>query len=479
MAVPASSGPLPTPPRSASVRRRTVAAAAATVATAGLVLAGLSGSAQAEGETARPSAAAPAPAPGLLKAMSRDLGLTTEQAKTRLANEADAADTVDALRRALGDSYAGAHLSGKTSARLTVATTDERERARITEAGATARVVGRDLGDLDRVLKALDRAAAKSAPEGVRVWYADVERNAVVVETATNAAAHKLLGRAGVGGDEVTLRHTDAKPRTFADLRGGDAYYMNGSGRCSIGFSVKRGTQGGFVTAGHCGTVGTSTSGYNQQAQGTFQGSTFPGRDYAWVATNSNWTPRPTVNGYGRGDVTVAGSTQAPVGASVCRSGSTTGWHCGVVEQHNTSVTYPQGTVSGVTRTTVCAEPGDSRADQLQRLLHLRRPGAGDDLRRLRQLLQRRYDVLLPRQPGAPGVRPHPGDQRRRRSHGPAHRPAGAGHLGGRHPVRRGRPGHLQRCDLPLRPGPHRPAGLEPGGRPLPVEPGVTHHPTD
>ncbi|MFF8284057.1 carbohydrate-binding protein [Streptomyces albus] len=360
MAVPASPGPLPPPPRSASVRRHTVAAAAATLATAGLVLAGLSGSAQAEGETARPSAAAPAPDPGLLKAMSRDLGLTTEQAKTRLANEADAADTVDALRRALGDSYAGAHLSGKTSARLTVATTDERERARITEAGATARVVGRDLGDLDRVLKALDRAAAKSAPEGVRVWYADVERNAVVVETATNAAAHKLLGRAGVGGDEVTLRHTDAEPRTFADLRGGDAYYMNGSGRCSIGFSVKRGTQGGFVTAGHCGTVGTSTSGYNQQAQGTFQGSTFPGRDYAWVATNSNWTPRPTVNGYGRGDVTVAGSTQAPVGASVCRSGSTTGWHCGVVEQHNTSVTYPQGTVSGVTRTTVCAEPGDS-----------------------------------------------------------------------------------------------------------------------
>ncbi|MEW2455635.1 carbohydrate-binding protein [Streptomyces albus] len=360
MAVPASSGPLPTPPRSASVRRRTVAAAAATLATAGLVLAGLSGSAQAEGETARPSAAAPAPDPGLLKAMSRDLGLTTEQAKTRLANEADAADTVDALRRALGDSYAGAHVSGKTSARLTVATTDERERARITEAGATARVVGRDLGDLDRVLKALDRAAAKSAPEGVRVWYADVERNAVVVETATNAAARKLLGRAGVGGDEVTLRHTDAEPRTLADLRGGDAYYMNGSGRCSIGFSVKRGTQGGFVTAGHCGTVGTSTSGYNQQAQGTFQGSTFPGRDHAWVATNSNWTPRPTVNGYGRGDVTVAGSTQAPVGGSVCRSGSTTGWHCGVVEQHNTSVTYPQGTVSGVTRTTVCAEPGDS-----------------------------------------------------------------------------------------------------------------------
>ncbi|WP_157877765.1 carbohydrate-binding protein, partial [Streptomyces kanamyceticus] len=45
---------------------------------------------------------------------------------------------------------------------------------------------------------------------------------------------------------------------------------------------------------------------------------------------------------------------------SICRSGSTTGWHCGTISQHNTSVTYPEGTISGVTRTTVCAEPGDS-----------------------------------------------------------------------------------------------------------------------
>jgi streptogrisin C len=48
------------------------------------------------------------------------------------------------------------------------------------------------------------------------------------------------------------------------------------------------------------------------------------------------------------------------VGSSVCRSGSTTGWHCGTVQQLNTSVTYQEGTVSGVTRTSVCAEPGDS-----------------------------------------------------------------------------------------------------------------------
>src|SRR5690606_2147102 len=58
--------------------------------------------------------------------------------------------------------------------------------------------------------------------------------------------------------------------------------------------------------------------------------------------------------------VEVTGSVQALVGASVCRSGSTTGWHCGTIEQHDTSVSYAEGLVDGLTRTTVCAEPGDS-----------------------------------------------------------------------------------------------------------------------
>ncbi|MCK2143345.1 alpha-lytic protease prodomain-containing protein [Streptomyces sp. WAC00276] len=193
------------------------------------------------------------------------------------------------------------------------------------------------------------------------LWYVDTTASRVVLQAADRAAADRFAADAGVDRALVKVVRASEEPRTYADLRGGDAYYMNGSGRCSVGFPVKRGaSQAGFVTAGHCGTVGTTTTGVNQQAQGTFQGSTFPGRDYAWVATNANWTPRNLVNGYGNADVTVAGSTQALVGASICRSGSTTGWRCGTVQQLNTSVTYPQGTVSGVTRTSVCAEPGDS-----------------------------------------------------------------------------------------------------------------------
>ena len=58
--------------------------------------------------------------------------------------------------------------------------------------------------------------------------------------------------------------------------------------------------------------------------------------------------------------MTVGGSAEAAVGASVCRSGSTTGWRCGTIQAKNQTVRYSQGAVYGMTRTNACAEPGDS-----------------------------------------------------------------------------------------------------------------------
>ncbi|MEV8411890.1 carbohydrate-binding protein, partial [Streptomyces niveus] len=208
--------------------------------------------------------------------------------------------------------------------------------------------------------RAASRTAARTTAVDAPVRYVDVRTNTLVVQAVRPAAAHDLVAAAGIDPGLVRVETSTDRPRPLYDIRGGDAYYMNGSGRCSVGFAIAKGTQQGFATAGHCGRPGTTTSGYNQVAQGSFQASTFPGRDTAWVATNTNWTSTPYVKGQGAANVQVAGSTQSPVGASVCRSGSTTGWHCGVIQQHNTSVTYPEGTISGVTRTTVCAEPGDS-----------------------------------------------------------------------------------------------------------------------
>ncbi|MGW7706609.1 carbohydrate-binding protein [Streptomyces sp. NPDC054771] len=345
------------------LRRRALAACTATVAVGVLALAGLTGNASADPapHLRTPTATgAEQLSPGLLAAMRRDLGLTAAEARSRIGHETRAAAVAAGLKRSLGADFAGARVSGDDAA-LTVATTDAADAARIREAGARPVVVEHNQAELDSAKAALDRVALHRAPKGVPVWYVDVASNRVVLEAARASAADAFLAGAGVSREVVAVRQAGPAPRTFTDLRGGDAYYMNGSGRCSIGFPVKRGSsQSGFVSAGHCGTPGVGTSGYNQQAQGSFQGSTFPGRDYSWVATNTSWTPRALVNGYGQGDVTVTGSTEALEGASVCRSGSTTGWHCGTVQQRNTSVTYQEGTVSGVTRTNVCAEPGDS-----------------------------------------------------------------------------------------------------------------------
>lgn len=66
------------------------------------------------------------------------------------------------------------------------------------------------------------------------------------------------------------------------------------------------------------------------------------------------------MNNYSGGNVTVAGSQEAGIGASICRSGRTTGWRCGVVQAKNVTVNYSQGAVYGLTQSNACAEGGDS-----------------------------------------------------------------------------------------------------------------------
>ena len=60
----------------------------------------------------------------------------------------------------------------------------------------------------------------------------------------------------------------------------------------------------------------------------------------------------------GSQDITSAGTPA--VGSTVTRRGSTTGIHSGTVQQLNATVNYAEGSVSGLIRTTVCAEGGDS-----------------------------------------------------------------------------------------------------------------------
>jgi streptogrisin C len=99
---------------------------------------------------------------------------------------------------------------------------------------------------------------------------------------------------------------------------------------------------------------------------GSFAASRFPnpgqtGNDYAWVRVDAGHTQPPIVYGWGKGDATVRGGTEAAVGTAVCRSGRTSGWRCGTIEAKNVTVNYSSGeTILNLTRTTACSEGGDS-----------------------------------------------------------------------------------------------------------------------
>ncbi|HET8659635.1 MAG TPA: S1 family peptidase, partial [Micromonosporaceae bacterium] len=318
-------------------RLRSLVAAMAT-ATGVVVALGLPAQASpSAGDAAQaPQAATAAPAvasPAILAAMQRDLNLTAEQARQRVAREYAAALTEAKLTKQLGAAFGGAWLNADASA-LIVGITDLAQADLVRASGAQPQLVARSQRSLDTLKARLDASAA-GVSKSISGWYVDVRANDVVVlaKPAAAGAAHAFVARAGVDARVVRVVESTDSPRPLYDVRGGDAFYMGG-GRCSIGFSVN----GGFVTAGHCGSPGTPTSGYNQVAQGTFQGSSFPGNDYAWVAVNANWTPVGVVNNYSGGTVGVSGSTEAAVGASICRSGSTTGWHCGSIQAKNQTV---------------------------------------------------------------------------------------------------------------------------------------------
>ncbi len=297
--------------------------------------------------------------PGLIAAMQRDLGLTVAQASARLTREMTAARVLPDAQQAAGAAFGGAWFD-PARGKLVVGVTDPAAADGVRQAGAEPVAARTSAAQLDAAKAAIDTSAkAEPAPAAVTGWRADPRAGSVVVTLQPGergADVDAFLAKARAAGP-VTVRTAPAARPFSAGTVGGDPYYINGNTRCSIGFSV----QGGFVSAGHCGGPGSSVVGWDGSWMGTFAGSSFPGNDYSFIRIGGGWWTAPVVLGWGTvSDALVRGSWVAPVGTSVCRSGSTTHWHCGVVEGLNETVNYSQGAVYQMTRTTVCAEPGDS-----------------------------------------------------------------------------------------------------------------------
>jgi streptogrisin C len=283
-----------------------------------------------------------------MDALQRDLGASKDGVYKRLAVDKLTGSIAKRAKADFSGDYAGSWTNSAGTGTV-VAVTNPALVDDVRDLGAKAKVVDKTLSQLNADQAKLDKAKAADKIYG---WSVDIVHNTLKVKTGDVSAAKAFVKHAGVDADIVKA----AKPKLLDDIVGGAEYGIDNQYLCSVGFSATKGGAAGFYSAGHCGQVGSQiTSGTG--AGGSFQNSVFPGEDYSWIQAGSGWTASPQVNG---SDQTVADSNEAAVGSEVCRSGRTTGWQCGTIQETGASVTYPEGTVNGMTGTDACAEPGDS-----------------------------------------------------------------------------------------------------------------------
>jgi streptogrisin C len=323
-------------------------------------------------------------APALKSAMQRDLGLSGTQLAQYLKAERLATQQEKTLERQLGRNYAGAWLERKADGSFGFVAATTSIKGFQAQAGVETRQARHSLAALNAAKGQLDSQLARSAkaPKGVYSWAVDLPSNSVILGIAPGAeeAGVDFIARSGADASTVRFETMAEAPQRRVAVQGGRGYLRNpGDGylyACSVGFPVTQGSTPGFATAGHCGTTGEVV--YHEVSQwtpgvrlGSFAASTMPdgnqtGPDRGWVRVDSTHTLSPSVYGYGSGDVSVRGSTEAAVGAALCRSGRTSGWRCGAIRSKNVTVSYvddagnPDGTVTGLTQTSACAEGGDS-----------------------------------------------------------------------------------------------------------------------
>lgn len=274
-----------------------------------------------------------------------------------------AAGTAGTKGAALAEQLGTARSAGNwvdAQGRPVVAVTDERAAAEVRAAGAQAKVVGHSMNELKSATGALRTAPRVPGT----AWAVDYRTNRIVVSgdrTVSSGDWKKMTQVASRIGDFVTMQRTAGR---FTTRLNGAQPILSTGGRCSAGFNVTDGQRDFILTAGHCGPTGSVwfADGQGTRQLGATVNSSFPGGDFSLVQYDTNKAGQGAdvvAVGGGKG-VRITGAGDAAVGQRVFRSGSTSGLHDGQVTALNATVNYPEGTVTGLIETDVCAEPGDS-----------------------------------------------------------------------------------------------------------------------
>ena len=270
-----------------------------------------------------------------------------------------AGDTGRGLVSQLGTSRTAGTWIG-ADGRPVVAVTDEQTAAEVQQAGAEAKVVPHSMNELKSAT-----ATLRSAPRVAgTAWVMDYKTNQVVVQADSTVSASDWSRMTQVADGIGSFVRMERTQGTFTTRLNGAQPILSTGGRCSAGFNVTNGQNDFILTAGHCGPNGSVWFADNRATQqiGKTVNQSFPVNDWSLVqyASGSAGDGADVVAvGDGKG-VRITGAGDPAVGQRVFRSGSTSGLRDGQVTGLDATVNYPEGTVSGLIETNVCAEPGDS-----------------------------------------------------------------------------------------------------------------------
>lgn len=284
-----------------------------------------------------------------------------EQAAPRTLKAQDASDLASQLAGALGDAFAGSYYDADSRHLVVNVTEDDHQLVvQARSAGAAVREVDNSTAELTSAAQTLKSEATVPGTS----WAVDPRTNKILVtadSTVTGARWDQVESAVERLGDGMaTLKKSAGTFTTF--LSGGDAIFGGGA-RCSAGFNVTAGDGApAFLTAGHCGVAAAQWSDAQGGAPvGTVDQAVFPGAgDFALVRYDDPATQAPSEVDLGDQTVPIGQAAEATVGQQVFRMGSTTGLSDGQVLGLDATVNYPEGTVTGLIQTNVCAEPGDS-----------------------------------------------------------------------------------------------------------------------
>lgn len=314
---------------------------------------------------------------------SQDGASDDAAAAPRTLKAGDASDLATQLAGLLGDAFAGSYYDGDSKQLVVNVVPGDNNNVIVQaeKAGAAVREVDNSMTELDAGARTLKAEATIPGTS----WAVDPRTNKILVtadRTVTGEKWDQLESTVrSLGSGMATIKKSAGTFKTF--VSGGDAIFAGGA-RCSLGFNVTAGDGApAFLTAGHCAAGGDQWSDQQGgQPIATVDQALFPGAgDFALVRYDDPATQAPSEVDLGDQTLAISQAAEATVGQEVFRMGSTTGLADGQVLGLNATVNYPEGTVTGLIQTDVCAEPGDSGGSMFTRdglAIGLTSGGSGD-----------------------------------------------------------------------------------------------------